>query len=245
MYRTLLIDDEHLAIDRLQRLLKPYLENIEIIGSAINGLDAVEKIIALEPDLIFLDIQMPGLTGFEVLQQLDKLPWVIFCTAYDEYALKAFETNAIDYLLKPVEPERLQKSIAKLKNITLSQKSDFNGHIEALLSQLTPKTLRQITVQDGSKVLFIPIEEIIYFKASHKYVEVHTQSNMYLITKTLNELEEKLESNFTRIHRSTLVQQQYIKEVIKHEDGNHSIRLNDKQGTELSLSRSARKKLRV
>ncbi len=245
MYQTLLIDDEHLAINRLQRLLEPFSEEIKITGTAVNGLDAVEKIIQLKPDLIFLDIQMPGLNGFEVLQQLDQLPWIIFCTAYDEYALKAFETNAIDYLLKPVEPERLKKSLNKLNKMAGNNNSEFNNHISNLLSQLSPKTLKQITVRDGNKVLFVPVEEIIYFKASHKYVELHTQSDRYLISKTLNDLEEQLKSTFTRTHRSILVQHRFIQEVIKKSDGNHRIRLKDNKKTELPFSRSARKMLEL
>ena len=117
-FRTILIDDEPLALERLKRMLEPLEEIIEITDCAYDGRDAVDKINRLKPELIFLDIQMPELNGFEVLERIDFLPLIIFSTAYDEYALKAFETNSIDYLLKPVEPERLKVSIEKLKRLT-------------------------------------------------------------------------------------------------------------------------------
>ena len=136
-FRTIIIDDESLARERLKTLLDGN-EFIDIIACAKNGIEAVELINEKKPDLIFLDIQMPGLNGFEVLQKLEKLPYIIFATAYDEYALKAFETNSIDYLLKPIEKERLNKSIGKLRALTGNNENsqDFNEKIRNLISSL-------------------------------------------------------------------------------------------------------------
>ncbi len=242
-FQTLLIDDEPLAIDRLKRLLAPHENTVQIIDTAQNGEEAIEKIQSLNPDLIFLDIQMPGLNGFEVLEKLEKLPFVIFCTAYDAYALKAFETHAIDYLLKPVEPERLQKSLDKLKTYTANQQTDFNQQIASLLNHLNPEKTKQIKVNIGDRIRLVNVEDILYFQASQKYVEAHTQDEYYLLNQSLNDLEDELPEAFVRIHRSVIVQMKMVEEIIKSDTGNYRIKLIN--GIELPLSRSARKHLGV
>jgi two-component system LytT family response regulator len=173
-YKTILIDDEPLALQRLERLLQPYSELIEIIDRANNGLEAVEKIDALKPDLIFLDIQMPELNGFEVLDQVAHLPLIIFSTAYDEYALKAFETNSIDYLLKPVDPERLQKALDKLQRLTGDDKSALQTQLQSLLTSVKVPATKRIQARAGDHIRLINEKDIYFFRAVDKYVEAHT-----------------------------------------------------------------------
>ena len=175
-YKTLVIEDEELSQQGLLKLLENFSE-IEVVGTADNGIDAVVKINDLKPDLIFLDIQMPGKTGFEVLQDIDYLPIVIFTTAYDEYALKAFETNSIDYLLKPIEDDRLAKAIDKLNNMTSSSDDPFEKKINNLLIQLQnqQETLTRIHIKIGDEVLFVNLKDTFYFKADSPAARENSQ----------------------------------------------------------------------
>lgn len=175
-YRTLIADDEQPARDRLKKLLAEHAEKIELVGEAQNGLECLEMIDRLKPDLVFLDIQMPGLNGFEVLQQTSHLPVVVFCTAYDEFALKAFETNSIDYIVKPVKAERIQKSIEKLDSLKRnSDKQELLRMIDNYLGQASKKEITSIPVKLGDRMLFVKIEDITYFSAEEKYVTIHTK----------------------------------------------------------------------
>ncbi|MFB0907420.1 MAG: two-component system LytT family response regulator [Spirosomataceae bacterium] len=231
----LLIDDEPLALKRLARLLEDYTDTIEIIGSAENGLEAVGMIQKLQPEVIFLDIQMPGLNGFEVLQQLpDPKPKVIFATAYDQYAIKAFDENSLDYLLKPIQKERLQQSIEKLKSS--STKEANPSLISELISQLKPKKeIHSITVKQGGKLIFVPLKEVSYFEASGKYVVLHTlEGRQHLINYTITSLNDRLDdSEFLQISRGTLVNVRQIKMLEKFFNGKYRITLNDKKQTEI------------
>lgn len=243
-YRTLLIDDEPLALDRLKRLLVPHSDIIDILDTAGNGLDAVEKIHHLKPDIIFLDIQMPECDGFQVLERLNTLPHVIFCTAYDEYALKAFETNAIDYLLKPVEPERLAKSIDKLQRLTGDEKAHFEKQIQEFITQLRKPASKRIQVRVGDRIRLLHPKDIYFFKASDKYVEAHTFDQSYLLNQTLNQLELELTPfDFVRIHRSVLINLNHMEEIFRWFGGTYRVRMKDKIKSELALSRAARQKL--
>ena len=164
-YRTLIADDEQPALDRLKKLLAEHSGKIEVIGEAKNGLECLEMIDRLKPDLLFLDIQMPGLNGFEVLQQTSHSPIVIFCTAYDEYALKAFETNSIDYIMKPVKAERIQKSIEKLDSlIRKPDKEKMLRLIDSYISQAPKKEITSMPVKVGVRMLYVQIEDIVYFQ---------------------------------------------------------------------------------
>ncbi|WP_159946739.1 LytR/AlgR family response regulator transcription factor [Polaribacter septentrionalilitoris] len=232
-YKTLIIDDEPPARLRLQKLLENFTETFQIIGFAEDGLDAKEKIATLEPDLIFLDIEMPELTGFEMLEQLTTIPIVIFCTAYDQYSLQAFETNSVDYLLKPVRLERLQQTVDKLK---LFRTQDISQNVMQLLKELSTqkeeKPMTSLTVKKGEKLIFLKLDEIRLFKADERYVKVISKDDSYLIEDALSSLESKLPDNFLRVHRSTIINKNHVKDIQKYFNSRFIITLkNSKQST--------------
>jgi len=238
-YRTLIADDEQPARDRLKKLLAEYAGQIELIGEAQNGLECREMIDRLKPDLVFLDIQMPGLNGFEVLQQTSHSPVVIFCTAYDEFALQAFETNSIDYIVKPVKAERIQKSIEKLDSLKQnSDKQELLRIIGNYISQAPKKEITSIPVKLGDRMLFIRIEDVSYFSAEEKYVTIFTKDGKtYLCDFSLKSLEEKLGKSFLRIHRSLLVNVSRIREISKHFNGCYIVKIDDVNQTKLQSGR--------
>ena len=238
-YRTLIADDEQPARDRLKKLLAEHAGQIELIGEAQNGLECREMIDRLKPDLVFLDIQMPGLNGFEVLQQTSHSPVVIFCTAFDEFALQAFETNSIDYIVKPVKAERIQKSIEKLDSLKQnSDKQELLRIIGNYISQTPKKEITSIPVKLGDRMLFIRIEDVSYFSAEEKYVTIFTKdSRSYLCDFSLKSLEEKLGQSFLRIHRSLLVNVSRIREISKHFNGCYIVKIDDVNQTKLQSGR--------
>jgi len=236
--RALLIDDEELARKRLRKLLQDFKSELEVIDEAGNGKEAVEKIEAAKPDVIFLDIQMPGYDGFEVVRRLRVKPFIIFVTAYDEYALRAFEENSVDYLLKPIDHRRLTMAVDKLRRLFSTAPPTWNDHLERLLSQFTSPTLKRLQVKSGDKILLINVDDIFYFEAKDKYTFLHTSDHQHIIDLTLAELEEKLDkTNFIRIHRSHIIHIKYIQELVKWFGGKYKIRMNDRKQTELIVSR--------
>jgi len=243
-YKTILVDDESLALQRLERLLQPHTELVEVIAHAAAGDEAVVKINALRPDLIFLDIQMPALNGFEVLERLQHLPWIIFSTAYDEYALRAFDANAIDYLLKPVEPERLQRALKKLQRLTSAEKQAWPQQLQQLLASVQPPTRKRLLVRVGDRVRFLPVREIYFFQAADKYVAAHTRDEVFLLDQTLNQLEGELPpEDFVRLHRSAIANLNHIAEAVRGFGGNYRVRMKDQHKTELPVSRQAKARL--
>ncbi len=245
-YQTLLIEDEPLALQRLERLLQPFSDFIEIIARAANGEEAVEMINTLKPDLIFLDIQLPELNGFEALERLTHAPLVIFCTAYDEFALKAFETNAIDYLLKPVEPERLQRALEKLRRLTSNEQTQLQAQLQKLLAELKKPAIQRLQVRTGDRIRLLDHYEIYFFRAIDKYVEVHTNNETFLLDQSLNQLETELPpEQFARIHRAALVNMKYVHEIVRGLGGNYRVRMRDKKMTELPVSRAAKAILKL
>ncbi|MDT0678407.1 LytR/AlgR family response regulator transcription factor [Autumnicola musiva] len=246
IYRTLIIEDEEPAKIRLTRLLSKYPEKINIIGFAINGEDGLTQIHNLQPDLIFLDIQMPGMTGFEMLSKLKKIPLVIFCTAYDEYALQAFETNSIDYLLKPVKQERLQKSLLKLDNFHPHfGKAEIFDFLQSIENSKPKKELTSITVKTDKKIIFLKLREIAYFKAKDKYISALMKNGQeHLAEQSLQNLESQLPDYFRRIHRSLLLNTDYIKEVHGYFNSRFAFILEDKERTKLISGRSYQKEIK-
>lgn len=242
-WRTLIIDDEQLARQRLKRLLKPF-EEFEIIGEAVNGADGLEQVDLLKPELVFLDIEMPMLNGFEMLSRLQHQPKVVFTTAYDQYAIKAFEEETIDYLLKPIESERLEKTVKKLQQ-SMQQPAAILP-IEALMKQLlVKKDIKTLTVKIGDKILLIKLDDIIYIEAEEKYVFLHTaDGKKHLTDFTITGLEEKLPERFVRIHRSTLINTDCIKEIRKGFNGALVFIMNNAAGSKLTSSRSNGEALR-
>lgn len=243
--KTLLIDDEPLARARLRRLLNQFESTFEIVGEAVNGTEGLTLITELQPDVIFLDIEMPLMNGFEMLAHLTYMPMVIFATAYDQYAMKAFEENSIDYLLKPVEIERLAKTVEKLKKLSISSMgresaNQFNHNLRQLIEQLKPKKeLHAISVKYADKILLIPLEDISYFEAEDKYVFLATKEGQkYLTSYTIAVLEEKLPTYFTRVSRAAILNGHHIKEIQKHFDGKYILVLMDKKATKITSGQS-------
>jgi two-component system LytT family response regulator len=239
LYTTIIIDDEPPARERLLKLLESFPDTFKVIGVAKDGVEAHEKIEALNPDLIFLDIEMPESTGFEMLEQIKTIPIVIFCTAYDQYSLKAFETNSIDYLLKPVSLERLQQSVNKLKLFT---KNEGSQNIMELLKQLSAqkevKKMTSLTVKKGDKLVFIKLEDISHFKAEERHVLVHAKEDNYLTEEPLSQLEQKLPVQFLRVHRGFIVNTDHIKDAQKYFNSRYIITLNNKKATSITSGRS-------
>jgi len=210
-WRTLIIDDEQLARQRIKRLLSEF-DEVTIIGEAENGAIGLQMIATEQPDLIFLDIEMPVLNGFEMLAKLTHQPKVVFTTAYDQYAIKAFDEGSIDYLLKPIEQERLVKTIAKLKQTNLATVA---FPIDELMRKIQGKqSIKTLTVKLGDKILLIKLTDIVHVEAEEKYVFLHTvDGKKHLTDYTLTMLEEKLPEEFLRVHRSHIINTDFIKEI--------------------------------
>jgi two-component system LytT family response regulator len=240
--KTILIDDETLAISRLRRLLDKHRDSVEIIGDAANGAEGLTLLESRQPDLIFLDIEMPLLNGFEMLSRLTTMPMVVFATAFDQYAIRAFEENSIDYLLKPIEAERLARTIQKIR--TLVERTDggqpannaMSESVMRLLAHMQPKKeIYSISVKTGEKIKLVPLSDIAYFEAEDKYVFLATMDGQkFLTTYTLTTLNEKLPDTFVRISRSVMVNRHKITEVHRHFDGKFMLAMSDKKGTKLT-----------
>ncbi len=225
--KALIIDDERLARTELKRLLTPFKE-INVVGEAVNADDALEKIQELKPDLLFLDIQMPGKTGFDLLEELDSVPTVIFVTAYDEYALKAFEYNALDYLLKPIEPKRLEETVNKL--IEKKRKKTISELDKDFLTEGD-----QVFVKDGEKCWFVKLENVRLFESEGNYVRIYFGENKPLILRTLNYLDERLDDKtFFRANRKHIVNLKWIASIEPWLNGGLLVKLKDGQKVEVS-----------
>ena len=244
-YKTIVIDDEQPARDRLIKLLAHFPETFHILDTALNGREAKQKIETLKPDLIFLDIEMPGLTGFELLEALETIPFVIFCTAYDQYSLKAFETNSIDYLVKPVRLERLEKTIEKLNlldNHFTSQ--NFSNLLKEIRIQKEVKKMTSITVKKDDKIIFIKLEDVSHFEADEKYVTVITKNTTHLSDQSLTQLEQKLPDNFLRVHRAVIINTDYVKDIQKYFNSRFIIALDNQKKSKITSSRSYNKAIK-
>jgi two-component system LytT family response regulator len=228
--KAILIDDERLARNELRKLLKDYPE-IDIVDEAANVDEAVKKISEHSPDLIFLDIQMPGKTGFDLLKELDHTPSVIFTTAYDEYALRAFDVNALDYLLKPIEPKRLAEAIHKLEDLD----DQAIEHAEPLMSRTLLNEHDQVFVKDGERCWFVRLGEIRLFESVGNYVKVYFGFNKPLILKSLNALEERLDEKvFFRANRKHIVNLRMIEKVEPYFNGGLLLELQGGEKIEVS-----------
>ncbi|MGL6269263.1 MAG: LytR/AlgR family response regulator transcription factor [Chitinophagaceae bacterium] len=230
--KAIIIDDERLARNELKKLLSEYPE-IEIVAEAANAAEGIQRIEELQPDLIFLDIQMPGKTGFEMLSELDRSPHVIFTTAYDEYALRAFEVNALDYLLKPIEPKRLSDAIQKLEHIEEKEGegSDMPSTPRGALSEFD-----QVFVKDGERCWFVKLTDIRLFESVGNYAKVFFGPNKPLILKSLNALEERLDDHiFFRANRKHIVNLRMIEKVEPYFNG--GLLLEIKGGEKIEVSR--------
>lgn len=244
--RALVIDDEPLARDMIREMLEGDSE-VEIVAECANGREAVAAIKSLSPDLIFLDIQMPELGGFEVLESFEQknTPYVIFATAYDQYAVKAFEVHAFDYLLKPFDHERFDVAWQRAKTqIKLDRSDEREQHILALLEELKagPRYLERLVIKNGGRVFFLDVQDIHFVEAEGNYVRVHDGAKHYLLRETISGLEAQLDpKKFLRVHRSTIVKIDRIKELQPWFHGEYRIILEN--GEQLMLSRNYRANL--
>jgi len=232
MIRAVIIDDERLARNELKKLLLEFPE-IEVIAEAANAAEGIEKVDSLNPDLIFLDIQMPGKTGFDMLAELERAPNVIFTTAYDEYALKAFEVNALDYLLKPVEPKRLADALQKLQ--VEEDKDPISDHTISVNRSILNEH-DQVFVKDGERCWFVKLSDIRLFESVGNYAKVYFGPNKPLILKSLNALEERLDEKvFFRANRKHIVNLRLIEKIEPYFNG--GLLLEMKGGEKIEVSR--------
>lgn len=240
---VLIIDDERLARD----IVKKYLEKsniINVIGECSNGFEGIKSINELKPDIIFLDIQMPKLTGFEMLELLDHQPEIIFTTAFDQYAIKAFEVNATDYLLKPFSLERFNEALNKVvKKITIREKenNDYSKLISAANNNI--ENLDRVVVKTNQKILIIPTEKINFFEAQDDYVMIYSELGKHIKKQTMKFYEEHLDSNiFFRVHRSYIVNINEVRQMELFEKD--SYRITTKNGEKIPVSRSGYSKIK-
>jgi two-component system, LytTR family, response regulator len=237
--RTLIIDDERLAREEMKSILKEFTE-LEIIGEANDGVEGLEKIEELSPDLIFLDINMPGLNGFEMLKKLDNIPYVIFVTAYDEYAIKAFEVNALDYLLKPIDIERLNESINKLR---LKIESEYESELPLRVSRENKVLGKKdkVFIKDGEKCFFVQLSDVRMLESDGNYVKVHFGKSRPLILRSLNSFEEKLDpESFFRANRKFIVNLDWIASVENWFNGGLQLELTTGEKVEVSRRQTIR-----
>jgi two-component system LytT family response regulator len=241
--RAYLVDDEPLALERLRRLLDS-TGRVEVTGSTTQPEKAVADLTADPPDVCFLDIQMPRLNGFEVLAQLPSQPIVVFTTAYDQYALQAFGVNSVDYLLKPVDPESLDRALTRVERLRGSGQLQ-QPDLQALLKQLTdslretkPEYPDRIASRLGDRLWFLDLARVTHFYAEDKLTYAVSEGKAYCVDYTIAELEKKLDpKKFLRIHRSTVVHVDWIEEVASLPGGALNIRLKDGKGTDLTVAR--------
>jgi two-component system LytT family response regulator len=251
--RTLIVDDEPLARQSLRILLEADSQ-IELVGEAGSGREALALVRRESPELIFLDIQMPELDGFGVLERLEAaaLPVVVFVTAFDQYALRAFEFHALDYLLKPFDDARFEKTLRRAKEqVEQREIKDLSRRLLALLEGRDPQTtsamsqpqhLSRLLIKAAGRVSFLKTDEIDWISADDYYVKLHVGRKTHLLRETMNDMEAKLDpTRFIRIHRSSIVNLERIRELQQHFNGEYLVVLHD--GTELKLSRSRREQL--
>ena len=238
---VLIVDDENLA----REIVKKYLElhqEINIIGECSNGFDAVKEITEKKPDLVFLDIQMPKLNGFEMLELLDEQPAIIFTTAFDNYAIKAFEVNAVDYLLKPFSEERFNEALKKVVE-RINQKIPEQEKVEKLIEDQAPEMLERIVVKDGSKITIIPVEHLKWLEAQDDYVKIHSEGGRFMKKKTMKFFEDHLDPNmFIRIHRSSIININTIRQMELYEKDSYRVILKD--DTKLPVSKTGLQRLK-
>ncbi|HEY1793046.1 MAG TPA: LytTR family DNA-binding domain-containing protein [Opitutaceae bacterium] len=244
--RTLIADDEPLARHGV-RLLLERSPGIEIVGEATGGVEAADLIQRLRPDLVFLDVQMVGCDGFETLKRIGPgdAPVVVFVTAYDEYALKAFEFNAVDYLLKPYDDSRFEAALGRARELVLRKKSDLVGsRLERLIEQIEGEGRDRILLKSSGEIIFLKTGEIDWIEAEGDYVKFHVSGRTHLMRGTMAALEERLDpKRFIRIHRSTIVNADRVRKLSPSFEGEYAVVLMD--GTKLRMSRGYQDRIKA
>jgi two-component system LytT family response regulator len=237
MIRTLIVDDSPLVRDGIRLLLEAE-KDIEIVGDAADGFEAAAAIERLTPDLTFLDVQMPGLDGFQVIERCAAVPMgaVIFVTAYDDYALRAFQANALGYVLKPIAPRMLQAPLQRARQVLASHSASMRGQ------STDRRPLHRLVVKEQGRFVLIRPDEVDWIAAARDYVHLHTPERTFLVRTTISELDDSLDpKRFVRIHRSTMVNVDRIQEIRALPQGDYTVRLHD--GTSLRMSRGYRRRL--
>lgn len=265
--RVMIVDDEPLARQGLKLRLQAH-DDVEIVAECSNGLDAVTTIPQEQPDLLFLDIQMPELNGFQVINKLRELkqpmPLIVFVTAYDSYAIKAFDIHALDYVLKPIDDVRLEAALTKVRStLSAQQNVDNTNKLVTLVADLTGDDCEEIlrklasgepvetspypdvmSIKDGSEVTRVPVGDIQWVDAAGDYMCVHAKDGMHIMRKTMKELEQSLNpKTFIRVHRSALVNINFVKKLVSHVSGEYHLILHN--DTELKVSRSHRDRVKL
>lgn len=232
--KALIVDDERLARKELMKLLEEH-PSIEIIGEAMNAEEAINMVNDLNPDLLFLDIQMPGKTGFQLLEELDAVPFVVFTTAYDEFALKAFEVNALDYLLKPIQADRLSETVSKILDKEKSKSSAVRNADKKLgLND-------QVFVKDGDRCWFVGLNNVRMFESDGNYIKVYFDSNRPMIHKSLNALDEKLDERaFFRASRKHIINLSWVESIEQWFNGGLMVKLKGGDKVEVSRRQAAK-----
>jgi two-component system LytT family response regulator len=239
--RTIIVEDEELARNLMKSFLKGN-DKIEIIAECENGFEGVKMINELKPDLVFLDIQMPKITGFELLELLEHKPQIIFVTAYDQYAIKAFEFNAADYLLKPYSKDRLIEAVDKVLD-RIQMEGSVSDIAEKIDSYPKEDVLDRVVVKDRHKIHIVPVDQIRYIESMDDYVMIYTAEGRHMKQKTMRYFENALDSKeFVRIHRSYIVKVSQINEIQQYEKESYIVILHDK--TKLKVSKTGYKNLK-
>ncbi len=238
--RAVLVDDEHEARRRLARLLAAHADRIEVVGEAADGVSAVSAIQELQPDVLFLDIEMPGLDGFGVLDSLPEEEWpvVIFVTAFGHHAIRAFDVHALDYLMKPVTAKRLAQCLDRLESISTSS---HRRTLEEVRHE--GRKLERLLARSGQKLAVVNVSDVIAFESEDRLVFARTATGKFVLNITMKELEERVDPEvFCRIHKQVIVQLSYAREVHSLAGGNYLVKLSD--GSELPIGRNYSKEFR-
>jgi two-component system response regulator LytT len=245
--RTLVVDDEKLARDRLIGFLAK-VGDVDVVGQATNGVEAVESIERERPELVFLDVQMPGMDGFDVLKAIAApTPHVVFATAYDDYAIRAFEVEAVDYLLKPFARARVEEAVGRVR--ARLERGAPGLDVDAVLKRLDgsrQKTLAQVPVHAGKRILLVPVEEVLWFGVEFRLVYAHTAERAYMTNFTLRELEERVDAEvFFRAHKANLVNMRQVREIVPWFGGRFKLVMRDQAASEVPVSRAQARALRA
>jgi DNA-binding LytR/AlgR family response regulator len=244
MIRTIVVDDEKLARDRMNTFLRK-IPDIQLVGEAADGASAIELIETQRPDLVLLDVQMPGTDGFAVVRALKDPPNVIFATAYDEYAIKAFEIEALDYLLKPFSQTRLAAAVERVRQKIADGRARSDAEAIARAAEPRRSYATQIPVHTARKILVVPTKDILWFAVESRLVYAHVEGRALMTNFTLRELEERLDPQvFFRAHKSRLVNLEQVKEITRWFGGRYRLVMRDAQASQVELSRVQARELR-
>jgi len=236
--RCLIVDDEDLARQQITRLLAAQ-PNFQVIGEARNGVEALELIPELKPEVVFLDIEMPGLNGFDMLAQLRESPLIVFATAYDEFAIRAFDANAIDYLLKPIQSARLAQALEKVQTNLLRSSDQYQASLSATLATLRPGPPAKLAGRRGKRIVLLSPKEIIYAAIEDKLVFLYTETERYLTDRTIVELDQLLTpAGFFRISRAAVVNLEHARELLPWFSGTWRLKLSNQVELDVSRDRS-------